>query len=57
MPGADAEVIFAGIVRSAGRDRSDVRKAVAMLREIGGGDFTGLDETKIEAAAMTLPPP
>jgi hypothetical protein len=37
-----------------GLDRSDVRKALATLREIGGGDFAGQDETKAEAAAMTL---
>ena len=36
------------------RDRSDVRKALATLREIGGGDLAGLDETKAEAATMTL---
>jgi hypothetical protein len=51
---ADDEAIFADIVRSLGGDRSGVRKAVATLREIGGGDFAGLDETKTEAAAMTL---
>ena len=55
MPGADDEAIFADIVRSLGRDSNDVRKALATLREIGGGDFAGLDETKAEAAAMTLP--
>jgi hypothetical protein len=54
MSGADDEAIFADIVRSLGLDRSDVRKALATLREIGGGDFAGLDETKAEAAAMTL---
>jgi hypothetical protein len=35
------------------RDRNDARKALATLREIGGG-FAGLDETKA-GAAMTLP--
>ena len=53
MPGADDEAIFADIVRSLSRDRNDARKALATLREIGGGDFAGLDETKAEAAAMT----
>jgi hypothetical protein len=52
---ADDEAIFADIVRSFGRDRSDVRKAPVTLRGIGGGDFAGPDETKAEAAAMTLP--
>jgi hypothetical protein len=45
---------FADIVRSLSRDRNDARKALATQREIGGGDFAGLDETKTEAAAMTL---
>jgi hypothetical protein len=54
MPGADDEAIFADIIRSLGRDSNDVRKALAMLREITGGDFANLDEPKAEAAAMTL---
>jgi hypothetical protein len=54
VPGADDSAIFADIVRSLGRDRDAVRKALAMLREVAGGDFAGLDEPKAEAAAMTL---
>jgi hypothetical protein len=54
VPGADDEAIFADIVRSLGRDRDAVRKALAMLRETAGGDFAGLDEAKAESAAMTL---
>jgi len=54
VPGADDEAIFADIVRSLGRDRNEIRKALAMLREIAGGDFAGLDEATAEAAAMTL---
>jgi hypothetical protein len=54
VPGADDEAIFADIVRSLGRDRAAVRKALAMLHEIAGGDFAGLDEAKAELAAMTL---
>ena len=54
VPGADDEVIFADIVGSLGRDKDDVRNALAMLREIAGGDFTELDEMKAKAAAMTL---
>jgi len=53
VPGADDEAIFADIVRSLGRDRDPVRKALAMLREIAGGDFAGLDEAKAEPATMT----
>jgi hypothetical protein len=54
VPGADDEAIVADIVRSLDRDRNDVRKALALLREIAGGDFAGLDAARAEAAAMTL---
>jgi hypothetical protein len=54
VPGAGDEVIFVDIVRSLGRDKDAVRKALAMLCEIAGGDFAGLDEAKAEEAAMTL---
>jgi len=54
VPGADDEAIFSDIVRSLGRDRSDVRAALAVLREIAGGDFGRLADAKAEAAAMTL---
>ena len=54
LPGADDEAIFADIARSLGRDSNDVRAALAMLREIAGGDFAALDEAAAEAAAMTL---
>jgi hypothetical protein len=54
VPGADDEAIFADIVRSLGRDRNAVGRALTMLREIAGGDFVGLDEVNAEAAAMTL---
>jgi hypothetical protein len=54
VPGADDEAIFADIASSLGRDSNDVRTALAMLREIAGGDFTGLDDATAEAAAMTL---
>ncbi len=54
VPGADDQVIFADIVRSLGRDRDAVRKALAMLREIARSDFAGLDEAKAEAAVTTF---
>ena len=54
VPGADDEAIFADIIRSLGRDKIHVRKALGVLREIAGGDFTELDETKAEAAAMAM---
>ncbi|MGH7098228.1 MAG: hypothetical protein ACREE4_11295 [Stellaceae bacterium] len=54
VPGAEDETIFTDIVRSLGRDRDAVRTALAMLREIAGGDLAGLDEARAAAAAMTL---
>ena len=54
MPGADDGAIFADIVRSLGRDQSAVRKALAMLREMAGGDFAAIDEVEAEATAMAL---
>jgi hypothetical protein len=54
VPGADDAAIFADIVRSLDRDRDAVRAALVMLREIACNDFAGLDESKAEAAAMTL---
>jgi hypothetical protein len=54
MPGADDEAVFADIVRSLGRDRDNVRTAMAMLREIAGGDFSALDEAGAQAAATKL---
>ena len=54
IPGADDDAIFADIVRSLGRDRDHVRKALAMLREMAGGDFAGLDAATAEATAMAL---
>src|SRR5712692_4635419 len=54
VPGADDEMIFADIVCSLGRDGGAVRKALAMLREVAGGDFASLDEATAEAAAITL---
>jgi hypothetical protein len=54
VPGADDAAIFADIVGSLGRDRNDVRKALAMLREIAGGDFAAIDEARAETTAMAL---
>jgi hypothetical protein len=54
VPGADDEAIFADIVRSLGRDQSDVRKALAMLRELAGADFATLGDAEAEATAMAL---
>ena len=54
VPGADDETIFADIVRSLGRDENDVRKALAMLRDMTDGDLADLDDAKAEATAMLL---
>jgi hypothetical protein len=54
VPGADDAAIFADIVRSLGRDQGDVRKALALLREMAGGDFAAIDDAKAEVAAMAL---
>ena len=54
VPGANDAAIFADIVRSLGRDRSAVRKALAVLREMAGGDFAATDEAEAEATAMAL---
>jgi hypothetical protein len=54
VPGGDDAAIFADIVHSLGRDRDMVRAALAMLREIAGGDFTGLDAATAETIAMTF---
>lgn len=54
VPGADDAAIFADIVRSLGRDRDDVRKALAVLREMAGGDFAAVGEAEAEATAMAL---
>ena len=54
VPGADDGAIFADFVRSLGRDQSAVRKALAMLREMAGGDFAALNEAEAETTAMAL---
>jgi hypothetical protein len=54
VPGADDPQIFADIVCSLGRDQSDVRKALAMLRELSGVDFTAIDESTAQATARAL---
>ena len=51
---AGDEAIFADIIGSLGRDSNDVRTALAMLRQISGGDFAALDEAAAEASAITL---
>jgi hypothetical protein len=45
---------YADIVRSLGRDQSAVRKALAALREMAGGDFAATDEAEAEATVISL---
>ncbi len=52
VPGADDDAIFADIVRSLGRDRDAVRKAIAQVREASGGHFADLADARAEAIAM-----
>ncbi|MGH7092479.1 MAG: hypothetical protein ACREFB_02955 [Stellaceae bacterium] len=54
VPGADDAVVFTDIARSLGRDRNAVRQALAVLRDIAGGDFAGLDEARAEVVMASL---
>ncbi len=54
MPGADDKAIFSDIVRSLGRDRESVRAALALLRDLAGGDFSQLDAATAETTAMEM---
>lgn len=50
VPGADDELIFADIVRSAGRDTAAVARALAGLAARGGGNVADLDPLARDAA-------
>ena len=54
VPGADDDAIFADIVRSLGRDRDAVRRALAELREASGGSFADLDPARAQATGMAF---
>jgi hypothetical protein len=54
LPGADDAAIFADIVRSLGRDKNDVRQALAILRGLAGGDFAALADAAAATAATAL---
>jgi hypothetical protein len=54
VPGADDATIFADIVNSIGRDRSEVRAALATLRTLGGGRFAALDAARRGEVATKL---
>ena len=54
VPGADDDTIFSDIVNSIGRDRNDVRAALARLRTLAGGSFAALDATRRSEVAAKL---
>jgi len=54
LPGADDAAIFADIVRSLGRDKADVRQALAILRGLAGEDFSALADAAAATAATAL---
>ena len=51
VPGADDEAIFADILKSLGRDRADVGRALERLAVLAGGSFARLpDDRRLEVA-------
>lgn len=51
VPGADDETIFADILKSLGRDRDDVGRALERLAVLAGGAFAHLpDERRLDVA-------
>jgi hypothetical protein len=54
VPGADDDTIFADIVSSIGRDRNEVRAALARLRTLAGGPFVALDAARRGEVAEKL---
>src|SRR5689334_14063318 len=55
VPGADDDTIFADIVNSIGRDRSDMRAALASLRALADGNsFAALDAARRSEVAARL---
>jgi len=54
VPGADDDRIFSDIVSSIGRDRDNVRAALATLRTFAGGPYAALDATRRAEVAAKL---
>ena len=54
VPGADDAAIFADILRSLGRDRDDIRAALARARDLAGGALDRLDAGARDALAHAL---
>lgn len=51
LPGADDEVIFEDMLRSLGRDLSDVSAALTRLAALSGGRFAELEASRRESVA------
>ena len=51
VPGADDPAIFADIVKSIGRDFSDIRAALAAIAAIAGGPLSARTDARREAVA------
>ncbi len=54
VPGADDDTIFSDILKSIGRDRDDVRAALAKLRTLAGGPLAALDAGRRREVAASL---
>ena len=54
VPGADDDIICADIVNSIGRDRDNVRAALATLRTLAGGPFAALEAANRAEVAAKL---
>jgi hypothetical protein len=54
VPGADDDTIFTDIVNSVGRDRDDIRAALAKLRTLTGGPLAVLEAARRSEKAAKL---
>ena len=54
VPGADDDIIFADLHASLGRDTADVRAALGLAAQFGGGPFAALDAARRGAVAARL---
>jgi hypothetical protein len=54
VPGADDPIIFADIVRSMGRDLSDVQEALRALTAMAGGAFAELEAARRDEVAVAF---
>jgi len=54
VPGADDEKIFSDILRSLGRDRDDICRALAHLARLAGGAFADLGPERSAQVAVNF---